>query len=112
MGAKQIGGIMAEEVFLCKKDLLKEGNLTAVDVEGVKLMATIVDGTYIVSSRICTHKTFDLTRGHYSDGYVTCTLHTSTFDLEDGSAMNPPATEPLETYKVVEKEDDLFILLE
>ncbi len=102
---------MSEKIYLCEKSDLKEGVLSSFDVEDVKLMATIRDGKYLVASRICTHKTFDLTQGHYSDGYVTCTLHTSTFDLEDGEALNPPATEPLDVYEVVEEEGKLYILL-
>jgi 3-phenylpropionate/trans-cinnamate dioxygenase ferredoxin component len=103
---------MTEEVFLCKKSEITEGRLTSVDVEGIRLMVTLVKGKYIVASRICTHKTFDLTKGYFADGYVTCTLHTSTFDLEDGNAMNPPATDPLDVYQVVEKDEDLYIVLD
>lgn len=101
--------IMTELVRLCAKSEVQEGKLSTHDVEGVKLMATKLDGKYLVASRICTHKTFDLSNGIYADGYITCTLHTSTFELETGEALNPPATESLDVYAVVEKGDDLYI---
>jgi len=100
---------MTELVAVAPKAKFKEDILTSFDVEGVQVMGIIIDGNYIVTSRICTHKEFDLTKGHYAEGYVTCTLHTSTFDLEDGDALNPPATEPLRTYKTVVKNDIVYI---
>ena len=104
------GGINLELAFVCKLSEVSEGKLTSVDVEGVQLMVTKLGDDYIVSSRICTHKYYDLSKGHYSDGYVTCMLHTSVFDLSDeGDAMNPPATESLEMYPTHVKGEDLFI---
>jgi len=102
---------MSEKVYLCESSEVKEGILGSFDVEDVKLMATRHGGKVFVASRICTHKTFDLTKGHYSDGYVTCTLHTSTFDIEDGEALNPPATEALDIYEVSEEEGKTYIIL-
>lgn len=103
---------MVELVKACRSTDLKEGILTPIDIEGIKLMGTIIEGKFIIASRICTHKTYDLTKGILSEGYVTCILHTSTFDLtSDGEAMNPPATEPLEMYKVIEKDGFLYIEL-
>ncbi len=99
-----------ELVEVCKVEEVKEGILKSMDIEGVPLMITILEGNYIVASRICTHKTYDLTKGHYEEGYVTCMLHTSVFDLSDDSEpMNPPATEALETYSVVVKDDTIYI---
>ena len=38
----------------------KENELTSFNVEGIELMGTIIDGQYHVTSRICSHKYFDL----------------------------------------------------
>lgn len=100
---------MVELVKVCSTDELQEGQLKSFDIEGIELMATIINGDYIVSSRICTHKYYDLTKGHFAESYVTCLLHTSTFDLSDGSAMNPPATESLDMYTTEIKDGDLYI---
>ena len=105
----RVSDIMPELVKVCSLDDLQEGVLNSFDVEDVLLMATIFDGVPIVSSRICTHKTYDLTKGHYSEGYVTCLLHTSVFELETGEAQNPPATDPLQGYKVVIQNNDVYI---
>ena len=103
---------MKERIFLCKATEIEEGKLKAVTVEGIELMVTQLGGNFIVASRTCTHKNFDLTNGFYTDGYVTCTLHTSTFDLQDnGRAMNPPAKESLDLYETEIEADKLFILV-
>ncbi len=99
-----------ELVQVCAISEVKAGIIKSVDVEGVKLMVTKLDGEYIVASRLCTHKTFDLGSSHYDDGYITCMLHTSVFDLSDnGEAMNPPATDPLDMYEVIVKDDFIYI---
>ncbi|MCH8908994.1 MAG: Rieske 2Fe-2S domain-containing protein [Candidatus Heimdallarchaeota archaeon] len=102
---------MSDLVFVCDISSIKEGILNSVDVEGIPLMVSINEGKYLVNSRICTHKTYDLTKGHFSPGYVTCLLHTSVFDLEDGEAQNPPATEALEIYQTQIKDSKLYIVL-
>ena len=103
---------MSEEIFLCNTDEVEEGKLSPLVVEGVLVMATKFQGKYVVASRICTHKEFDLTNGFYTDGFVTCTLHTSTFELPTGKALNPPAIEPLTIYNTLEKDNKLYIILE
>jgi len=100
---------MSELVELCDDNYAQEGILKSIDVEGIPLMITKVNGKIIVASRICTHKTYDLTKGHYAEGYVTCLLHTSVFDLEDGEPQNPPATDALDVYKTKIMDNKIFI---
>ncbi|OLS25419.1 MAG: Naphthalene 1,2-dioxygenase system ferredoxin subunit [Candidatus Heimdallarchaeota archaeon LC_2] len=107
----ELSDIMTELVEVCKNDFPEEGKLKSVDVEGIQLMITIIEGKPVLISRICTHKTYDLTKGHYEEGYVTCMLHTSVFDLEDGEALNAPATEPLEIYETVTKDESIYMVL-
>ncbi|MCE7735906.1 MAG: Rieske 2Fe-2S domain-containing protein [Candidatus Heimdallarchaeota archaeon] len=103
---------MPELVEICDVTFPEEGKIKSVDVEGLQLMITSVDGQIVLASRICTHKTYDLTKGHYAEGYVTCMLHTSVFDLSDGEAQNPPATEALEIYKTETNNGKIFMVLD
>ena len=100
---------MTELVKVGATSEFSENDVTSFDVEGIELMGVKIDGKYIVSSRICTHKYYDLTKGHYAEGYVTCLLHTAVFELENGEALNPPATEALQTYKTQVIDDEVFI---
>lgn len=36
----------------------------------------------------------------------------SAFNLDTGIALNPPAEEPLKTYKVTSKEDGVYVLID
>lgn len=108
----KLSDIMSELVEICEENFPEEGIIKSVEVEGLQLMITIVDGEIVLTSRICTHKTYDLTKGHYEDGYVTCMLHTSVFDLSDGEAQNPPATEALDTYKTETSDGKIFMVLD
>ncbi len=100
---------MSELVKVCNLDEVKEGELLPVTIEQVPLLVTKLNGKVIVSSRICTHKTFDLAEGIYADGFLTCPLHASTFELETGEALNPPAIDPLTIYPVVIKDNEVYI---
>ena len=103
---------MTELVEVCNEEFAEVGKLKSIDVEGIQLMITKIGNNPVLTSRICTHKTYDLTKGHYSEGYVTCLLHTSVFDLEDGEAQNPPATEPLDVFKTVTKDGKIFMVID
>lgn len=107
-----IGALLTELIELCHIDEIKEGILKSIDVEGIKIMVAKLDKEYIASSRMCTHSTFDLSKGHYADGYVTCMLHTSVFDLSTGEPMNLPAKKSLDLYKTVVKDGKLYLELD
>ncbi len=49
---------------------------------------------------ICSHEYFELARGFLTGGTLTCALHLSRFDLENGEALDPPAELPLAVYLV------------
>jgi nitrite reductase/ring-hydroxylating ferredoxin subunit len=63
-------------------------------------MVVNVDGELFVVDRICTHETADLSTGFMLGSEATCPLHLSRFDVKTGSVQNPPATQPLRTYKL------------
>ena len=107
-----VSDVLTELIELCKINEIKEGMLKSIDVEGIKIMVTKLGKEFIASSRMCTHSTFDLSKGHYADGYVTCMLHTSVFDLSTGEPMNLPAKKSLDLYKTVVKDDKLYLELD
>ncbi|MDH5402938.1 MAG: Rieske 2Fe-2S domain-containing protein [Candidatus Heimdallarchaeota archaeon] len=96
-------------VEVCNIEDIPDDKLMPVNIEGEELMVVKIDGKYIVSSRICSHKYYDLTKGHFADGYVTCMLHTSIFEVESGEPQNPPAIETLQTYETLVKDGKLYI---
>jgi 3-phenylpropionate/trans-cinnamate dioxygenase ferredoxin subunit len=59
------------------------------------------DGDYTAVQGICSHEYFELDKGFLTAGTITCALHLSRFDLDDGEPLDPPADLPLAVYTVV-----------
>ena len=57
----------------------------------------------------CSHEYFELDNGFLTAGTLTCALHLSRFDLENGEPLDPPAELPLAVYEVVVEGDRILI---
>jgi 3-phenylpropionate/trans-cinnamate dioxygenase ferredoxin component len=84
------------------------------DYEDKKILITNVDNRIYATDRICTHAYADLSMGflNESEKTVTCPLHMSIFDLENGKPLNLPAEEPLKTYNVKVESDWVWIMVD
>ncbi len=58
---------------------------------------------------VCSHADVSLSEGDVEDGTVECWLHGSRFDLRTGKPTGLPATEPVATFPVEVRGDDVFI---
>jgi len=68
------------------------------------------DGVFAVND-ICSHAEVSLSEGEVFDGTIECWLHGSCFDLRTGKPTNPPATQPIATYKVRVEDGDVYVAL-
>lgn len=102
---------LGEYVRVCEVSDVPPGAMYPVDVRDVKLMIANVDGSLYAVNRICTHETADLSTGFLMESVVTCPLHLSRFDIRTGAVENPPATEPLATYKLKVEGTSVFVEL-
>jgi nitrite reductase/ring-hydroxylating ferredoxin subunit len=55
-------------------------------------------GTYKAFTSTCTHQACKV--AEVSGGVIRCNCHGSQFSIRDGSVTNPPASQPLEEFKV------------
>jgi 3-phenylpropionate/trans-cinnamate dioxygenase ferredoxin subunit len=67
------------------------------------------DGDYTAVQGICSHEYFELDKGFLTAGTITCALHLSRFDLDDGEPLDPPADLPLAVYTVVVEDGRILI---
>ena len=67
------------------------------------------EGTLHATQGICTHEYFELDKGFLTAGTLTCALHLSRFDLENGEPLDPPAEIPLAVYDVVVEDERILI---
>ena len=98
----------------CKTEDLKNSNPLDFDYEDKKILITNVDNRIYATDRICTDAYADLSTGflNESEKTVTCPLHMSIFDLENGKPLNLPAEEPLKTYNVKVESDWVWIMVD
>jgi len=98
----------------CKTEDLKNSNPLDFDYEDKKILITNVDNRIYATDRICTHAYADLSTGflNESEKTVTCPLHMSIFDLENGKPLNLPAEDPLKTYNVKVESDWVWIMVD
>jgi 3-phenylpropionate/trans-cinnamate dioxygenase ferredoxin subunit len=57
----------------------------------------------------CSHAAVQLSEGEVSDGAVECWLHGSCFELRTGKPTHFPATEPVATFPVEVRGDELYV---
>jgi nitrite reductase/ring-hydroxylating ferredoxin subunit len=85
----------------------------AVDDSAVLLLRA--DEQVFAIGNQCTHQGAGLDRGVVriagSVRTVTCPAHGSTFRLDDGKVMRPPATKPIPVYDVKVEDGRVFVRL-
>lgn len=57
----------------------------------------------------CSHAAVQLSEGEVADGTVECWLHGSCFELRTGKPTHFPATEPVATFPVEVRGDELYV---
>ena len=58
---------------------------------------------------LCSHAAIALSEGDVEDCTVECWLHGSRFDLRTGKPTGLPATEPVATFPVEVRGDDVYV---
>lgn len=73
---------------------------TAVIVGGQRIVLCQFDGALFAIEDKCSHADEPLACGRIRNGWIACPAHGGRFDLATGEAIGPPATEPIQTYRV------------
>jgi len=100
---------MPDLVRACSISDLQPGDKLAIEAKGVSVLILNMDGKIYAVSNICSHEYAELVNGFIVGDTITCPLHLSRFKLETGEVLNPPATQPLKTYKVVIEDEDVLV---
>ena len=100
---------MAEYEIVAGTDELNPGQRKSVIVDEVPILLIRIGNVYYAIEDLCTHDGQPLTDGPVTDGKITCPRHGAQFDLETGKALCMPATEPVETYEVQERDDGIYV---
>ena len=67
------------------------------------------DGEFAAIQDLCSHAAVALSEGEVADCTVECWLHGSRFDLRTGKPTGLPATEPVATFPLEVRGDDIYV---
>ncbi|MCW2918584.1 MAG: Rieske (2Fe-2S) domain protein [Actinomycetia bacterium] len=100
-------------------DFVKVCPLSEIPAEGA--LGVEIDDTPVALVRtgdevfalrdVCSHAEVALSEGEVYDHTIECWLHGSCFDLRTGKPTNPPATQPVPTYRVKIEDDAVYVSL-
>jgi 3-phenylpropionate/trans-cinnamate dioxygenase ferredoxin subunit len=91
-------------------DVPNEGAF-AVEIEDTPVAVVRVGDDVYALRDVCSHAEVALSEGDVYDHTIECWLHGSCFDLRTGKPTNPPATQPVPTYRVKIEGDDVYVSL-
>ena len=91
-------------------DEVPPGTMKMTVVDGTDQVLVVNSGGQLYAMQgVCTHEYFELDKGFLTAGTITCALHLSRFDLENGEPLDPPAEIPLAVYFVVVEDGRILI---
>ena len=89
---------------------LTDGKLMAVDLpDGRQVCLGRVEGRWYATQNSCTHADYPLCDGALDGCYLECQLHGAVFDVRDGSVVEGPAAQPLQTYEVKIEDGGIWV---
>jgi toluene monooxygenase system ferredoxin subunit len=94
---------------LCSAEEALSGQLTGVEIHGVKILVTRIDGNFVAFPPLCPHMAEPLEMsGVCADGTLTCTKHIWQWNLKTGEPMGD-AEKPLLYYPTRLEGNELWI---
>jgi nitrite reductase/ring-hydroxylating ferredoxin subunit len=100
-----------QPVVVARPDELKVNQMKLLRVDGRRLVLARTEEGYVVFDDRCTHRGGSLAGGVMVGGVVQCPWHGSQFDCRKGTVKAGPATEPIASYAVSEREGRILLTL-
>jgi 3-phenylpropionate/trans-cinnamate dioxygenase ferredoxin component len=90
-------------------DEVPDDTALAVEVGGRDVFVAQSEGEFFALADLCSHAAVALSEGEVAECAIECWLHGSRFDLRTGKPIGLPATEPVATYAVEVRGNDLYV---
>ena len=91
---------MSEFNAVLEENELQEGEMSAVELDGVSVLVSRSEGGEVCAiANTCTHRGGPLNEGERDRNVVTCPWHGSQFDLCSGRVLRGPAREPQQLFE-------------
>jgi nitrite reductase/ring-hydroxylating ferredoxin subunit len=88
---------------------LDNGNIMAVEDQGLHVLVSKISDEYYAISNICSHAKILLSKGKLRGTVITCPLHGARFDVRTGKCLGGPAVRDVSSYDVTEDDNDIII---
>ena len=76
------------------------GGKKLIQLQGHAIAVFNVDGEFFAIDDVCTHDGSEISTGCLYDHVIECPRHGARFDVRTGEVLEPPAYEPVQTFKV------------
>jgi 3-phenylpropionate/trans-cinnamate dioxygenase ferredoxin subunit len=96
-------------VKVCPVEEIPAGGAIVVEIDDTPVAVVRSGDSVYAISDICSHAEVSLSEGEVYDTTIECWLHGSCFDLRTGKPTNPPATQPIATYRVKIEDGDVYV---
>lgn len=101
---------MSRRIALMPLSDVPDGTMKMAWIDGAEPVLVInLRGNLRVVQGVCSHEYFELDKGFLTGDTLTCALHLSRFELENGEPLDPPADEPLEVFPVLVEDGHVVI---
>jgi 3-phenylpropionate/trans-cinnamate dioxygenase ferredoxin component len=96
---------------VCSVSEIPDDGAVGVEIDGTPVAVVRTGGEVFALHDVCSHAEVALSEGEVYDHTLECWMHGSCFDLRTGKPTNPPATQPVPTYRVEIRGDDVYVSL-
>lgn len=86
-----------------------DGKIKAVEINGQKIAICQSGESFYAIGDICSHAKVALHGGKVVGSEIECPKHGARFDLRTGKAMCPPAIQPVPTYPLEVRGEEIWI---
>jgi len=100
---------MSEFVKVATKADIAGGTIKAVEINGQKIAICQANSEYYAVGDICSHAKVALHGGQIVDNEIECPKHGARFDLKTGQATCPPAVQPIPTFPLEVRGEEIWI---
>jgi nitrite reductase/ring-hydroxylating ferredoxin subunit len=102
---------MEKKIKVARKNDVPMGTGICVTANAKKIALFNIDGKFYAIDDECTHAGASLCEGQISGTTIVCPWHAAVFDLTNGQPLEPPAFDPVNSYKVILEGDDVYLEL-
>ncbi len=97
------------EVRVAAAGEIAEGGVKIVQSGSLFVGVYLIDGAYYAIEDRCSHDDGPLCEGDRDGFKVECPRHGALFDVRTGAVLSLPATEGVESYRVIERDGEILI---